>query len=529
MKYILFIIFVFIAYLSCSNDADSNLLEIAKFQKINDTLKAKEVKTEGYLFRTPRIVLSTNKLVVYDDIEEKMFKIFSYPEVNYLFSWGNKGNGPNEINRVDPPSLNSTNNGFEFLDGNIFRKYEFDSINKVRLIERIEIKPPDPTPINGFCNLSDSRFIIANFLEENGNYEHILINSSGKMIKYFGSYPKDDIVFRDFYDKYRYYNKSLVANPSGPQVMAFYMKQNRIKLYNKNGKLLKEVILKNNNKGDKSKKINDGVITFANPIGTHDYVYVLYANSSKKEIIDNPDTYNPELQIWDWYGNFLNRFILNKPIIAFCISEKDKRIYGVDIDGGSRLFEFNLGIGKSQQQNDAEIETSNYRFDLVETKFYKVRIPSGWRVNPTYKNRMDDIRETKLGRKINANYFSDPNKSAEDKCGSTLKILIDFIDDSIHFDFEKFFTGQYENISINSDVNNFYSEIDTIAEDLLSRKLIYEKDVVDPKGENFHTKNTKWIFTSRNRIYEIHFTSCRNFDDHIHLIDQMVNSMEFLY
>ena len=72
---------------------------------------------------------------------------------------------------------------------------------------------------------------------------------------------------------------------------------------------------------------------------SNSYVYTLY--SGKKEGKDSPAVYCNIVYQFDWKGNCVNKYILDKEIICFYVDEKSKLIFGGAADGVIYSFPFN--------------------------------------------------------------------------------------------------------------------------------------------------------------------------------------------
>lgn len=56
------------------------------------------------------------------------------------------------------------------------------------------------------------------------------------------------------------------------------------------------------------------------------------------------NAFHPEILVFDWDGNFVNRLKLDRPIITFAVSERNKELYAVSFldEDINKLYRFKL-------------------------------------------------------------------------------------------------------------------------------------------------------------------------------------------
>ncbi len=283
-----------------------------------------------------------DKLIVYDAVKNDLFKVFKLPDLDYLFSWGNIGRGPDEFLSIDNNYIRVFNNVLELLDrGRLIKILVNENSMTIKSITGL---PNLQNPINGLQKINDSIYIIDNIFTD-GEFEHLLINvQTNKIIKKFGKYPDDRLNIKNSLQKYQIYFKSNISSPNKGIFIVFYMYFNRIKIYNRQGELQKNISLRDREikKYSVEPQINNPIY-FAFPYATEKYFYVLRLNKTDDEIIKNIDKYNPELLIWDWNGNPIAKCKLDKPIFGYyAISEKYKKLYGTNLMKENEIYVFDL-------------------------------------------------------------------------------------------------------------------------------------------------------------------------------------------
>lgn len=95
MKLSIYLLFLLIgtAFLSCQNkNEQGQQIKITLADPVPLTAVKKTVPVD--LLRPSKLISHANKLIVFDDQTDNLFKVFSLPDVNYQYSFGAIGQGP---------------------------------------------------------------------------------------------------------------------------------------------------------------------------------------------------------------------------------------------------------------------------------------------------------------------------------------------------------------------------------------------------------------------------------------------------
>ena len=278
-------------------------------------------------------------------MDENIFKVYSYPEVEYLYTWGNKKEGPENTGFINSGTLSTHNSLVNYVSTTTLKSIDFNSSNPNILDQRIGLSAAQG-PLNGFCRLSDSVFLADIFDPYiNAKKEHRILYPNEKVGEVFGDFPDEGINFDEYIHKVSYYQKSTVANPSKERIASFYFRIPKLKIYDYQTNLIKEVNLDANRKNvhERDLKFPDhDFIYFAGPKATKDFIYILYVNADKSKVLDFSNSYQPAILKFNWDGNLLESYSLDRPIVSFAISPDNKKIYGVHIGNGDSIIEFEL-------------------------------------------------------------------------------------------------------------------------------------------------------------------------------------------
>jgi hypothetical protein len=119
MKIILFIIFLFCLLFSCNiSNETHNKIDLPDAIQ----LKGRTIQIDNNMLNPMGMCTSDDKLIVFDDVQRGLFKVFIIPELAYMFSWGSRGKGPEEFQLIDNNYFRSFSNGLELLDHGILKR-----------------------------------------------------------------------------------------------------------------------------------------------------------------------------------------------------------------------------------------------------------------------------------------------------------------------------------------------------------------------------------------------------------------------
>jgi hypothetical protein len=164
------------------------------------------------------------------------------------------------------------------------------------------------------------------------------------------------------------------------------------------GNVIKEIRLKTRNQNLNGYDSNFTYFTSQSFL-TDDHIYVMWQGKPNDEMMAEEDAFRPDILVFDWEGNVVDRYKLDKPITAFTISEETGKIYGVSPIGDSHInviYEYDL----------PQINNDNYSYTKIENSLYFSDILEGYNLSQSsMEDGIDKIVE-KNGWKINVNYFA---------------------------------------------------------------------------------------------------------------------------
>jgi len=318
---------------------------IEKAIDYGNELNASTIKlNEGLFILQPGAMINVKDthLLISDVEEDEIFKIFRLPNLDYLYSWGEKGRGPDEFQFVPVTIVNTDSSSVNFYDisRKTLRYYSLSDTALVGLGEKSFSYEGQQNVFTDITMVTDSMFI-ADYgnQETNDDFEFIGLkpNSETPLFK-VGDYPSEDLTgferhFTDF--------KSSVSSPDGKKFGYFYLYHNLAKIIDVDTKEVREVIIDDDDLNDK--QIEQGVFQYRTvKWASNDYLYVLGLNEDRDVLSEQIDEFLTSLEIWTWDGEMIFRAKFDRPIHDFTVTEKGGKIIAYSQLNSSELYQYDL-------------------------------------------------------------------------------------------------------------------------------------------------------------------------------------------
>lgn len=321
MNKILIILFIS-TILSCKEEYSVQILDL-------NTIPLELIKTEKQTMQeiqNPSSMHFFNNHIVFINTENNTdvpFYIYSTDSLNYIQRFGKFGRGPQEIFSYNPNYWDTTDSSF-IINTNHYYSTEItfskDSFHISRPLFLSNII------MNNLLRINDSLII---FDSKRENKEFSIYNTNKReIIKGFSKFPKATIPYKSKEDRDNILQKSCVINRDSQIIIAFYIREPLIRIFNFASKLIKEIRLKDIHQKNISLTEfynNEENIYFLLPTTTQHHVFVLFINKDTQNSFLEETT---ELQKWDWNENLIKRYKILEPVDLYCISNDAKVFYG---------------------------------------------------------------------------------------------------------------------------------------------------------------------------------------------------------
>lgn len=287
-------------------------------------LEADSVSIPPVLLSVTRLFIANDMLVAYEQRRDTLFSFWSLPHCDYLFSAGIKGQGPDEFLMLDR-TYSETPQGFKLFElaSNKVKEVAVDASGTFKVVadKQLNIKERG---LNRFLFLENGRYC---FVSEREEHEFVLLDGNGNST-YFGDYP-NGILEKGNDEQNRFaYNKLTVANTKGDKFASFYSYVKCCRIYNSKGEMLTETML------EQPKKTASGeryVYYSSYPYADNEYIYLL-TNENEKKV----------LEIWDWEGILVARYLLDKPIDCLAVDSKQRKVYALCKENENVFYTFDI-------------------------------------------------------------------------------------------------------------------------------------------------------------------------------------------
>lgn len=270
----------------------------------------------------PAGMSSFDKYVVFmeDNNPNGIYHFFSDSTFKFLFSAGEKGHAKDEFICPLHNYFEATDSSFSVLDMNEIREFRIE--NK-KLININKVNIPSYNTINQLVHVAKDEYIMAGDLD--GEAEHIKIHDGN--LSEFGVFPEK--FERDNWIRNR---KLTAGRPDKKYILDFYVYHNRVRMYDSNGNLYKDIIVNDSfERNSLSSDIASLNICFYRICYNSDYIVAVYGNSKN----------NKEIQIWTWDGLLRKRLFTGQGFTLMCLSEDDT-LYAIDSEKPNVLFSYKI-------------------------------------------------------------------------------------------------------------------------------------------------------------------------------------------
>lgn len=421
--YILILIGVTLIIQSCNNKETFEILELPEKRH----LSSKIISIPVDLYMPSKMLICEDKLVIKDNTADSLFKVFNLPELSYAYSFGNIGPSPNEISFINQESF-IYDNQFKFLDNDILKSKDLsDSISSIKVEFPIITGHNSREILSTLKKQNDSLFVTNSPIDDISS-EYRIINTQKGVGKVYGCMPSWDESLKTPIEKQVAYMKTICVHPFNNKKMVFYYHYPVVRLYSSSDQLEKQFSL--GTVSPKSINFNDKIIYFTEPYVTAEYIYVMWVNKTKEAVETNIEAFTPEILVFDWSGNIVNRFSLDKPVITFAVKNNKiyatsftdlNQIYLFDIPSSSesRFVSYSNGIMSFEMLSDysiteASIDTWN-TFKMIERDEYKmtcfyltgnntINTDINWRIGCTYPKNENDVLQVSSYLKYRKTY-----------------------------------------------------------------------------------------------------------------------------
>jgi len=290
-------------------------------------LQGKNTEISKIPLKPEVIKLENNKIIILDDGGRSYFKIYSYPDFTLEKEIGVKGEGPDEIAYL-PVFTFTGDDIIEFFD---FQKSALFNLDKNSKLTLVKVLPPELIESQFVIKLND-KMIFGSGAKGGRVY---FLNIESGMINYL-PYLEATSKLPDQYSNV--FNDGISTCSPDKKTTIYTSKYfDYFDILNADGSIRYS---RNNASIEGQKFLEDKQITsnntklyYSSVYATNKHIYLLsLGGKSYAELLNeiNNDKFQCEIQQFDLQGNPLKCIILNTPVKAFCVDEKNNKIISIN-------------------------------------------------------------------------------------------------------------------------------------------------------------------------------------------------------
>lgn len=345
-------LFVLICILmGCKKQVDGKVVHYTGFP-IEKELKAVTIELDTAIFRYPfRMRAQGDRIIVMDlHNADYYYHMFTYPEFQYISSFGKRGDAPEEMlmaenfrfvgdQEVEVWTLDSNKSKITRLGFSASR----DSLLQTKAItlDKHLLRPLD------FCMFEDSTMIIPDYSGEN---RFCFINPSGELLYKSGQIPTSNQLalteskpalsqaWRSFVD-YNPRHGALVTATQLGEVLEVY-----------NYKDSTHIVLMGPNGEPEFQEMNGyaipaGIMGFSDIQVTDKCIYAVFHGRKFKDVMKDPDKIvdgGQFVYVFDLKGNPVCKYTLDRYVNGLFVDEAGRKVYATDVNSDQPLIYYNL-------------------------------------------------------------------------------------------------------------------------------------------------------------------------------------------
>lgn len=328
-KNILVLLFMFMLAFGCGKNKNKESLLIDNFQQ-QIALKEKRIITNEFI-NVRNFFVRDSFVFINNQRDDSVLMVFDLNTANCIKAWGRRGKAPDEFGAFTH-LINLPNNRFIVGD---FSKYsiatysfpDLDLIDKHKNLELYVSKANRDIP-QSIIALDEKHFIYTNLFQdysikkwEKGNYPNTI--NTFEHLKNDADFP------------HTYYFGSIALSAKQKRIVYAYRYLRKIDILDFEGRIIKTITLTPNiNPNIKRGKLDlkRTTMSYIGARATDDSFYLLFIGHSPMEIERQNFLIPSYIEEYDWNGNPITRFRVNRYIHDFDIVNYGDSISFIGID-----------------------------------------------------------------------------------------------------------------------------------------------------------------------------------------------------
>lgn len=343
MKKIICIIILGVLLINCGKSDSTDKVDffLVDFPKVVE-MKSEKLQISDVLLKINRLHVIDSFLVIYQKRKDILFSVFDLHSLKHLYSFGSKGNGPNEFNLAFSSTFKPVyGKGSVFAMGNKMNNVQYykikELLNNITTPYKIAKLPPKLNGFRAMAYIGDSIIYGSPYAGE--NIDLFRFNVDDKVLNNYVEYPKDYPLI-DSETKREVYGCYMTAKPDNTKFARTYSNMGKIEIFDIDNKSSFVISyegfpsLKDNlqlNKSSKNVEHRGDQRVFSWAITSNDkYIYVKVFNDRYDKIADSEgynESFVPEVHVFDWDGNPITKLKLENYFNYYDVDNEGKYLY----------------------------------------------------------------------------------------------------------------------------------------------------------------------------------------------------------
>jgi hypothetical protein len=276
-------------------------------------------------------------IIIQDDADTMVYKVFNKSTLEFVVSFGKKGMGPNEIS-FGPTAIHQdieNSGGFEFYDFGKKRliKLSLENIlaNNITDFSQYVVFPPELINAQRAIFLDKEHVVGSGGIREGKLFFY---NTNTEVIKYTDFIPKTKKPLPTDRDRGYLYNNEMTVNRVAKKVAVVnnYFKQ--LEIYNYEGALVANYSFPDTKEPifylRESITSDETVLHYNGICSTQDFIYASYIGFDDIELEKLEYNVPTEIHIFTWEGDLHKIIKLDRPIKTLTVTGDNETLIAVD-------------------------------------------------------------------------------------------------------------------------------------------------------------------------------------------------------
>lgn len=299
-------------------------------------LTAETVVTEVDALLPRAMFVVDGKLGIYKEREDYMLDFYTLPDFKFICSTGFRGQGPDDLIGLECRNIEVSDTTFSALEHMTWRLKTMTLAGDSAMYV---VSASTPMEANGAINMFhrlDSLHYLS--LGSTSNQKEFCIyNISDGSAHEVGEYPDwlDATTEANGMPLIIPYGKFLAVSPDGNRFAAFYWHFDRVRFFDSDCRLLKDVTVRRESDVDQEEDENAFPPCYFGAKAAGDNIYALYADTDSTRM----------LEVWDWDGRPTAAFRLDRLVTAMTVDTASHRLITKDAEHSNEIYLYELPIG----------------------------------------------------------------------------------------------------------------------------------------------------------------------------------------